>query len=206
MRPKKETLTPADVETVNAAEVAAKKEPTSSTKKGKEEIAETKNVTAEAKEATTEAEEATAEQLSPEEKKKVAAKKAKAKRTQRVTFPGLEPDDDDNATLKLKEIPKEFDLKVYFPLKRGDFEDETLWLIARAELYEKKAAAYRAEAKDWEKLGAIKDRTKAKKLVAMQRRMSELKEQLASQGIDVDALLGLGDDDEDDEDEGQGSA
>lgn len=98
-------------------------------------------------------------------------------------------------------MPTDLDLKKHYPLKRGDFEDETIWLIARAETFEAKAVSYREEADDWKRLGSIKDRVKAKKLITMQRRMADLKTQLQAQGIDVDALLGVTDDDDEDEDE-----
>jgi len=89
----------------------------------------------------------------------------------------------------LSEFPKDFDGKKHKTLKRGDFADETVWLEMKATECDKRAAAYRAEATEMKKLGTVKERAKAKRLLAMHKRMAELQEQLKKDGVDVYALL-----------------
>jgi len=90
----------------------------------------------------------------------------------------------------LTEVPADFDPKKHKPLKRKDFKDESVFLLSRAAELEKKAAWYRTEAENVKKLGSVKDRVKAKRLLAMQKRMQELQASLAAEGVDVAALLG----------------
>jgi hypothetical protein len=88
------------------------------------------------------------------------------------------------------EIPSDFSSKIHKPLKRKDFKDEALWFELRAAELEAKAKRARAEADNVRKLGGVKDRAKAKRLISMQKRMAEISEQLTAQGVDVAALLG----------------
>jgi hypothetical protein len=92
-----------------------------------------------------------------------------------------------------KEMPAAFDPKLHTPLKRKDFADESLWFEMKATEHEAKAAAYKKQAADYRKLGSVADRAKAKRLIQMQSKMAELTEQLKSQGVDVDEILGTKD-------------
>lgn len=89
----------------------------------------------------------------------------------------------------LEKMPDDFDPKLHKPIKRTDFKDETVWFELKAVEHDKKAVSYRAQAKMYSKLGSIKDRAKAKRLIQMQGRIAELKDELEKQGIDVDAIL-----------------
>lgn len=104
-----------------------------------------------------------------------------------VKYPGLK-DAAGNPVL-LKEIPADFDASKHKPFVRKDFEDETIWLLWRAELLEKKAATYRDEAKMIRELGSPDDRKKATQLLKMRTKFEDLKNELAGSGIDVDAIL-----------------
>jgi hypothetical protein len=86
-------------------------------------------------------------------------------------------------------VPADFDSKLHKPLKRKDFKDESLWFELRALDLEKKAARMRREGENIKKLGGVKDRVKAKRLLSMQKRMEDLKATLKSEGIDAEALL-----------------
>ncbi len=86
-------------------------------------------------------------------------------------------------------LPEGFDFKICKSLKKKDFKEDHLYFEHRAAEFDAKAVAYREEAAEVKKLGSAKDRGKAKRLVKMQEKMSELKEQLTKQGIDVEKLL-----------------
>lgn len=136
--------------------------------------------------------------VAPAAKKPVAPKSAApgtvdetAKKVVKIEYPGLV--DAEGNEVRLTAIPKDFDHKTMKPLGRKDFADESLWFEMQAERCEAKAKHYRQAAADFKKLGNVKDRAKAKKLVQMQRRFDELKAQLASQGIDVASLLAADD-------------
>ena len=92
---------------------------------------------------------------------------------------------------KLKEVPANYDPKVHAPLKRGDFENEALFFDMKADEYDRKATRCRVEAGTYRKLGSKEDRAKAKRLLKMRERYSELEAQLRGQGVDVDAILSI---------------
>jgi len=87
------------------------------------------------------------------------------------------------------EIPADYLTTKHKPLSKSDFVNEAAFFIARAVRLENKALAYRRQAEDCGKLGNVKDKKQAKKLLDMQRRMSEIKASLAAEGVDVEALL-----------------
>lgn len=89
----------------------------------------------------------------------------------------------------LESVPEDFSRKLHKPLKKADFKEEHVYLNMRADELELKVKALREDAKLSKELGSTADRAKAKRLRAMQTRMAELKKELSSQGIDVDALL-----------------
>lgn len=113
-----------------------------------------------------------------------AGKKVKVKK---VPHPALL--DADGAPVKLTEIPADHDPKIHLPLKKSNFENEWTYLEMKAVAHEESAAKLRKEAETIKSLGSSADRARAKKLLAMQERMSELMESLRSQGLDPDAIL-----------------
>lgn len=122
--------------------------------------------------------------------KEPKAKKEKEKKAKRIEFPGLVAEENGEKTRKqLKEWPADFDPKAHKPLRRGDFENESVFLIHRADEFEARAKAYRTEAEAVSKLGSAQDRAKTKRLAAMQKKIEDLKKQLADQGVDVEAMM-----------------
>lgn len=85
--------------------------------------------------------------------------------------------------------PKEWDPKIHKPLRRKDFANDVTFLNRKADHYEIMAKRFRQEAIDSEKLGGLKERGKAKKLLQMQRKFEELKAQLKADNVDVEAIL-----------------
>ena len=90
---------------------------------------------------------------------------------------------------KLTALPTDFDAKKYKPLRAKQFADEGLYFDLKAAHYEDLAKKARADAETARKTGNLKDKVKAKKLLAMQKRMAELSASLAGEGVDVAALL-----------------
>jgi hypothetical protein len=107
--------------------------------------------------------------------------KAKKVKRERVQYPIPEGG--------LEIYPTDYDSKKFKPLKKKDFKDEALYIEARATHLETQAKNLREEAANMRKMGGVKDKGKAKRLLAMQKRMAELKASLAGEGVDVDALL-----------------
>jgi hypothetical protein len=124
-----------------------------------------------------------------------------AGKVEKTFYPGLKVDEKGNPTERVEGVPEDFDDAKHKVLRRRDFTDEAIWFDLRADEYEVRAKDYRQQAVDYRKLGSVVDRAKAKRLLAMQKRMNELMEQLESQGIDVEALLGDDDDEEDEADD-----
>lgn len=110
----------------------------------------------------------------------------------KVVFPALlGPDGSDgNPTqvLLTNSKPENFDMKVHKPLKKMDFEKEGDFLRYRADGLEKQVEKLRAEADMSDKLGSKSERQKARRLLAMREKMSELEQQLKAAGIDIDEL------------------
>lgn len=85
--------------------------------------------------------------------------------------------------------PEGFDPKVHKSLKKKDFAADHLFFLFRADELDSKAAAFRKQAVEAEKLGSSKDRGRMKRLVKLQDKVAELKQQLEAQGVDVEELL-----------------
>jgi hypothetical protein len=94
-----------------------------------------------------------------------------------------------DANGKLTAWPDDFKSTLHKALKGKDFADECVYLNAKADKFEKLAKKFRADAEESKRLGGIKGNVKAKKLVALQKRMADLKASLAAEGIDVAELL-----------------
>lgn len=128
-----------------------------------------------------------------------AAEKAKAPK---VEAPSAKPGTTDDAAKKVKKnraqypipegglegVPADFDRKKFKPLKKKDFKNEADFLELRATNLEEAAKRLRDEAKAV-RAGGGKDKGKAKRLVAMTKKMADLKASLEAEGIDVAALL-----------------
>lgn len=117
----------------------------------------------------------------------VDEKAKKEKKPGRVAYPGLKAAD--GTDVKLKAIPTDWDRKAHKGFSRKNFEDDALYLEWRAQQFDHAAAALRKQAEESKKLGNVKDRAKAKRLLQLQKRLGELQKQLADQGINVEALL-----------------
>lgn len=107
----------------------------------------------------------------------------KAGRKSKPPYPGLE----ENGTLKLEQIPDDYDPKVHAALKEDNFHEDHLDVF-----YELKAADYRQKADEWadkaktfKQLGAIGDRKTAAKLASNMASMRNQLEKLAAQGADL---------------------
>lgn len=111
------------------------------------------------------------------------AKEPKAKKEKKVRIAYPVPEGG------LEAVPADFDPKVHKPLGRKNFKNEAVWYELKAQELEKKAASLRVEATNIGKLGNVKDRAKAKRLLDLQKRMAELSESLVAEGVDVEALL-----------------
>ena len=111
------------------------------------------------------------------------AKVEKVEKVEKIFHPGITDED------KLKDVPADWDAKIHKPLKRMDFEHESVWFFMRADQLETKAGILRHLGEESKKFGSKKDQTKAKRLKKMQEKMAELQKELESQGIDVNALL-----------------
>jgi len=108
----------------------------------------------------------------------VVVKKKKSKRT---VFVHTEP-------LEVA-VPEKFDFAKNKPLKKTDFKNEDLFFEYKAAECDAKAIVFRAKAEESKKLGSTKDRAKAKRLLKMQEKMAELREQLEADGVNVEELL-----------------
>lgn len=117
---------------------------------------------------------------------------AKEPKKGKVLYPALVgPKDAEgkDTIIPLKEVPKDWDPKAHKGLRRKDFSDEALFWDWRADRMELQVKKIRAHAEELRKLGTVKDRSRAKKLLSMQKRIADLKAQLEGEGVDVDALL-----------------
>lgn len=132
-----------------------------------------------------------------------AAKPAKKAKVKRQYYPGLnaKPVIEDGKpklskkgkeivrpTTLLKEVPKDFDIKLHKPLREADFEDPSLWYELKAQDYERKAAQMREQGATVKSLGSKADRGAAKKLVQLQKRMDDMIKDLEGKGVDVSAI------------------
>lgn len=126
-----------------------------------------------------------------------AAKKAAKKPLKRVFHPMLEAKELAHpktkkmrviATKKLDSIPEDYNPKLHKGLMRTDFNDESLWFEITARKFDKKAADLRKQGEELKALGGIKDRADAKKLLALQKRMNELRTKLQGRGVDTSRL------------------
>jgi hypothetical protein len=112
---------------------------------------------------------------------KAKKEKVKKEKIPRVPYPVPEGG--------LADWPTDFDAKKHKPLGRKDFAKESVYLLKKAEHYEKMAKDLRHEAETGERLGGLKDKGRAKKLLKLQEQFDALKASLQSEGIDVAAIL-----------------
>lgn len=104
----------------------------------------------------------------------------KPEKAKRIKYPHTDP---------LSAVPADFNPKIHLPLGRKDFVDEGCWFLVKADYFDKMAAKMRHMADESKKLGNIKERAKAKRLIKMTERLAELRKELEAQGINVDDVL-----------------
>jgi len=114
--------------------------------------------------------------------------KPEPKKTGRVDFSGIGNKDPELYPFK-DAVPEGFDFKLHRALKKRDFSADYLFYEFRAAEMDYKGSLFRDQAEEAKKLGSAADRGRAKRLIKLQEKMSELKEQLTAQGINVDELL-----------------
>lgn len=86
-------------------------------------------------------------------------------------------------------MPDGFSFKTHKPLKKANFTEEFIYFGHRAEYAKYQVGVWEAKAEESKKLGSTKSRRQKKAVVRLQDKMTELREQLEKQGIDVTALL-----------------
>jgi len=118
-------------------------------------------------------------QVAPE----VAEELAKVKKAKKVRVEYTIPEGG------LKEWPKDFDRKVYKPLRRKNFADETIFMEAKATRLENAAKRLRDEVVIIRQMGGTEQVKAVRQLARLQNRMANMTELLKAQGIDVTALL-----------------
>lgn len=121
--------------------------------------------------------------------KEPKAKKEKKDKVKKAWHPALEPDAEGKPTKTIAKIPDDFDPKLHRPFGRKNLEDESLWYEIQARKFEAKAADCRRQGEEAKKLGSVKDKQSAKKLLALQKRIDEVTKTLEGSGVDVAALL-----------------
>ena len=114
---------------------------------------------------------------------KAAAKAERMKAYEERNHPAI------TAETKLKEVPEDFNFKKHNPIKRKNFEREEFYFDYKVLECDYHRDMYLKRAEEARTLGSTTDRAKAKRLRSMQEKMAELRQQLESQGIDVDKLL-----------------
>ncbi len=107
----------------------------------------------------------------------------------RIPYPGLQVDEDGAPTVKLKEIPEDWETKKHQALKRAYFQEEWMFFEFKAQQFDAKAIEYRKESEESKALGNSEDRAKRKKALAMAKRLETLKAELEADGVDVESLL-----------------
>lgn len=108
----------------------------------------------------------------------------KVKKT-RTEYNGTAPKDDKGL---LTAVPTDWKTGAFKPLTRKSFASEDLFWDFKALLAEKLAVEYKRRGEVIRK-GGGKDAAKAKKLVAMQKKMAELRAALEADGVDVAGIL-----------------
>lgn len=93
---------------------------------------------------------------------------------------------------KLKALPTDYDPAVSAKLKPSDFDSELLFMEFQISQTEAKLSGMKARYETIQKLGAGAGAKAASNLLKYQKQFAGLRAQLASQGIDVDALLAAG--------------
>lgn len=106
-----------------------------------------------------------------------------------IPYPGLLVNEDGDPTTQLKEVPVDWHRNTHQMLRAKNFENEALYCEWRAHEYTVRADEMRAKAEEARKLGDSTDRAKAKKFLAMRKKLEELTAQLKADGMDIDSLV-----------------
>lgn len=86
-------------------------------------------------------------------------------------------------------VPPDFDRKKHKPLSKKQFADEAYFLTLKADEFEARAKRLRAQVEDMKKLGGMKDKAKAKKLLSLQKRMAELQASILADDPGMEEFL-----------------
>jgi len=105
-----------------------------------------------------------------------------------IPHPGLNVNEDGDPTTTLKEVPTDWHRNTHQMLRLKNFENEALYCEWRAHEYTVRATEMKQKAEDARKLGDTTDRAKAKKFLAMRKKLEELTAQLKADGMDIDNL------------------
>lgn len=86
-------------------------------------------------------------------------------------------------------VPEGFNFEDFKPLKKKNFITEPLYYEHRIAEMRYKIGVFEAKAEEAKKFGSAAERRQKKQILRLAVKMSELKEKLTEQGIDVEALL-----------------
>lgn len=109
--------------------------------------------------------------------------KEKKPKVQRVTYPGLQPDAEGKATVKLTEWPKDHDPNVHEPLWRQHFEDERVWLRHKIAEREEALNAMKRELQ-------LLDTTGGKEVAKLAVKMDKMRQAFEAQRANLVKLYG----------------
>lgn len=107
----------------------------------------------------------------------------------RMPYYGLKVDDKGNATVKLTEVPKDFNRALNRPLRKDDFEQEHVFLRMKADEAQAEATKLYKRAEISEKMGSSEHGKSIGKIVKMQSSLKDEIAKLKAEGVDVEALL-----------------
>lgn len=90
---------------------------------------------------------------------------------------------------RIGELPKDFEFSKHRVIKKTQWQNDAMFFDHLADKCEGEMNGNRTKAEECRKLGSAAERGRAKRLLKMQGKIDELKEELTRKGVDVDALL-----------------
>ena len=107
----------------------------------------------------------------------------------KLPYHALKVDAAGNPTAKITEVPKDYDVSKNWTLKKDNFETEAVYYRWKQYDAQKRADDFGQKAEDAERVAASGNASKAKRLLEMQRRLDELKQQMADENDDPEQYL-----------------